>query len=150
MEWWTGGYFKAANHRVFAPPDDQRNHIRCGVYYFSIPNDNVHFKQLTESPVLQRAKDTLKSHFPEGSKTIDAKTFSRARVSKVGKSKMYKEPWGKGERLVEVIGELLVLLHFVLSHVMLDNARGLKLTCQPVSRSHTLVKFRSFLVEVGC
>jgi isopenicillin N synthase-like dioxygenase len=103
MEWWTGGYFKAANHRVFAPPNDQRNHIRCGVYYFSIPNNDVHFQLLSDSPVL--AKAGVQSHFPEGAKTIDAKTFSRARVSKVGKSKLYKEPWGKGERVVEIIGE---------------------------------------------
>lgn len=40
MEFWTGGYFKAANHRVAAPPDDQRNHTRCGVFYFAVPNDD--------------------------------------------------------------------------------------------------------------
>jgi isopenicillin N synthase-like dioxygenase len=40
MEWYTGGYFKAANHRVAAPPDDQRNHTRMGVFYFAVPNDD--------------------------------------------------------------------------------------------------------------
>lgn len=100
MEWWTGGYFKAANHRVTAPPDDQRNHTRCGVFYFSIPNNDVRPNLLTESPVLQKAG--VHAHFDEG-KTIDAKTFSRARVAKVGKSDIYKQPWGKGTKLVEVI-----------------------------------------------
>ena len=102
MEWWTGGYFKAANHRVIAPPDDQRNHIRCGVFYFSIPNDNIRPNTLIDSPVLQRAGVETKM-FEDG-KTIDAKTFSRARVAKVGKSEAYKKPWADGERLVEVIG----------------------------------------------
>lgn len=40
MEWYTGGYFKAANHRVAAPPADQRGHTRCGVFYFAVPNDD--------------------------------------------------------------------------------------------------------------
>ena len=104
MEWWTGGYFRAATHRVSAPPDDQRNHIRCGVFYFSIPNDDVRPNLLTESPVLRKAG--VKAHFEDG-KTIDARTFSRARVSKVGKSDIYKKSWGDGQRLVEVIGEYL-------------------------------------------
>ncbi|WWC58799.1 uncharacterized protein I303_101343 [Kwoniella dejecticola CBS 10117] len=100
MEWWTGGLFKAANHRVFAPPQDQRNHTRCGVFYFSIPNNDVRPDLLVDSPVLQRAG--VKSIFKDG-KNIDALTFSRARVAKVGKSDIYKQPWGAGARLVEVI-----------------------------------------------
>ncbi|ORX39267.1 Clavaminate synthase-like protein [Kockovaella imperatae] len=100
MEWWTGGYFKAANHRVVAPPADQRNHIRCGVFYFSIPNDQVRPNLLTQSPVLRDAG--VKAHF-EHDKTITAREFSRARVAKVGKSNVYKQDWGEGQRLVEVI-----------------------------------------------
>ncbi|OCF41964.1 hypothetical protein I317_04266 [Kwoniella heveanensis CBS 569] len=100
MEWWTGGLFKAANHRVAAPPADQRNHTRCGVFYFSIPNNDVRPDLLVESPVLQKAG--VKSLFKDG-KTIDALTFSRARVAKVGKSDVYKQAWGPGSRLVEVI-----------------------------------------------
>nr|XP_019015136.1 uncharacterized protein I206_01224 [Kwoniella pini CBS 10737]OCF53917.1 hypothetical protein I206_01224 [Kwoniella pini CBS 10737] len=100
MEWWTGGLFKAANHRVFAPPRDQRNHIRCGVFYFSIPNNQVRPDLLIDSPIIKKLG--VKSIFKDG-KNIDALTFSRARVSKVGKSEMYKQPWGAGERLVEVI-----------------------------------------------
>lgn len=52
--------------------------------------------------MLQKAG--VHAHFEEG-KTIDSYTFSKARVAKVGKSEMYKQPWGKGERIVEVIGE---------------------------------------------
>ncbi|WWC58131.1 uncharacterized protein I303_100666 [Kwoniella dejecticola CBS 10117] len=100
MEWWTGGLFKAANHRVAAPPDDQRNHTRCGVFYFSIPNNDVRPDLLTESSVLQEAG--VHSLFKDG-KTIDALTFSRARVAKVGKSEVYKQSWAAGTRLVEVI-----------------------------------------------
>lgn len=39
MEWYTGGLYKAAKHRVHAPPKDQRNHTRLGVFYFNVPND---------------------------------------------------------------------------------------------------------------
>lgn len=81
--------------------DSRRNHTRCGVFYFSIPNNDVRPNLLTQSPVLQRAG--VSAHFEQGM-TIDAKTFSRARVAKVGKSDMYKKAWGKGERVVEVIG----------------------------------------------
>jgi len=59
--------------------------------------------------VLQKAG--VRAHFEEG-KTIDSGTFSRARVAKVGKSAMYKQPWGKGERLVEVIGKLKTLVRW--------------------------------------
>jgi len=55
MDWLTGGFFKAAIHRVAAPPNDQRNHERCGVFYFVVPNDDVFVETQMQSPVLQRA-----------------------------------------------------------------------------------------------
>ena len=102
MEWWTGGLFKAASHRVIGPPDDQRNYIRCGVFYFSIPNDDVRPNTLVESPVLQKAGVAMTF---EPGKEITAREFSRARIAKVGKSEMYKQSWANGAKLVEVIGE---------------------------------------------
>jgi len=56
MAWWTGGYFKAAIHRVVEPPHDQRGRDRCGVFYFCLPNDEVVINTLLrESPVLRNA-----------------------------------------------------------------------------------------------
>ncbi|RSH80761.1 hypothetical protein EHS25_007097 [Saitozyma podzolica] len=94
MEWYTGGYFKAANHRVAAPPDDQRNHTRMGVFYFA-PNT------LMESPVLQQAGVTPTFESPE--KSVTSKVYSQARIANVGKSELYKRQWGDGERVVEVL-----------------------------------------------
>ena len=120
MQWYTGGYFKAANHRVTAPPRDQRNHTRLGVFYFVVPNDDdkvsggfpsldppivddrAQPNTLLESPVLQRAG--VQAVFPPGG-GVTTQAFSRARVAKVGKSEMYKKDWGNGEILTEVIGE---------------------------------------------
>ncbi|GFZ44251.1 hypothetical protein JCM24511_01973 [Saitozyma sp. JCM 24511] len=106
MEWYTGGYFKAANHRVAAPPDDQRNHTRMGVFYFAVPNDddkasNRGPNTLMDSPVLQQAGVTPTFESPE--KSVTSKVYSQARIANVGKSELYKRQWGDGERVVEVL-----------------------------------------------
>lgn len=54
LEFLTGGYYKAARHRVVLPPDDQRKYTRLGSYYFARPNDDVKLVPMVESPVLQR------------------------------------------------------------------------------------------------
>ncbi len=100
MEWYTGGYFKAANHRVAAPPDDQRGHTRCGVFYFSVPNDEERPNTLLDSPVLQRAG--VQRVFENG-KGLSSKVYSQARIARVGKSETYKRQWGDGEVVVEMI-----------------------------------------------
>ncbi|KAF9486256.1 Clavaminate synthase-like protein [Pholiota conissans] len=51
----SGGYYQATIHRVIQPPPDQRQYGRLGVFYFSMPDDNVTLAPLVESPVLQRA-----------------------------------------------------------------------------------------------
>ncbi|KAK4688948.1 hypothetical protein P7C73_g1166, partial [Tremellales sp. Uapishka_1] len=101
MEWYTGGYFKAANHRVSAPPKDQRNHIRLGVFYFVVPNDEERPNTLMESPVLREAG--VQPIFESYEKSLTSKVYSQARISKVGKSELYKKTWGDGEVVVEMI-----------------------------------------------
>ena len=54
MDWLTGGFFKAAIHRVAAPPNDQRNHERCGVFYFVVPNDDVFVSSCPPIPFRQK------------------------------------------------------------------------------------------------
>ncbi|KAH7923385.1 Clavaminate synthase-like protein [Leucogyrophana mollusca] len=54
MEFLTGGYFKSTIHRVTQPPADQHAYDRLGVFYFSMPDDDVQLVPSAESPVLQR------------------------------------------------------------------------------------------------
>ncbi|PIL28654.1 hypothetical protein GSI_08696 [Ganoderma sinense ZZ0214-1] len=54
LEMLSGGYYKAAVHRVFRPPADQRGRTRLGLYYFGYPDDDVRLVPLAESPVLRR------------------------------------------------------------------------------------------------
>ncbi|KAI0703881.1 Clavaminate synthase-like protein [Cerioporus squamosus] len=54
LEMLSGGFYKAAIHRVVQPPPDQRSVTRVGVYYFVVANDPVKLAPLTQSPVLQR------------------------------------------------------------------------------------------------
>jgi isopenicillin N synthase-like dioxygenase len=106
MEFWTGGYYKATVHQgtsnspfsgkiadisVHEPPRDQRNHTRCGVFYFVVPNDDVKINTLLdESPVLRAAG--VKRHFEPGKETTSGH-YSRARISKVGKTSVHKGGW---------------------------------------------------------
>ncbi|EGN97166.1 hypothetical protein SERLA73DRAFT_123949 [Serpula lacrymans var. lacrymans S7.3] len=54
MEFLSGGFYKPTIHRVVQPPKDQRSYSRLGVFYFSLPNDDVRLLPCTDSPVLQR------------------------------------------------------------------------------------------------
>lgn len=55
LEFLSGGYYRATIHRVIKPPQDQRGYPRLGVFYFTMPDDDVKlvpFEQ--ESQVLQK------------------------------------------------------------------------------------------------
>ena len=54
MEMLSGGYYKAAIHRVVQPPSDQRNIARLNVFYFVSADDSVKLAPLADSPVLKR------------------------------------------------------------------------------------------------
>lgn len=54
MEMLSGGFYKAAIHRVIQPPGDQRGCSRLGVFYFANTDDDVPLVPYAESPVLQR------------------------------------------------------------------------------------------------
>lgn len=50
----SGGFYKAAIHRVIQPPGDQRGRPRLGVFYFATTDDEVRLVPYADSPVLQR------------------------------------------------------------------------------------------------
>ncbi|RDX52316.1 Clavaminate synthase-like protein [Lentinus brumalis] len=54
MEMLSGGYYKAAIHRVVQPPGDQRGCTRLGVFYFVLAENDTKLVPLVDSPVLQR------------------------------------------------------------------------------------------------
>ncbi|KAI0341626.1 Clavaminate synthase-like protein [Trametopsis cervina] len=41
LQFLSGGFYTPTIHRVIQPPVDQRGHTRLGVYYFSMPDDDV-------------------------------------------------------------------------------------------------------------
>jgi isopenicillin N synthase-like dioxygenase len=104
MLWWTGDYFKAAIHRVFQPPQDQRGHNRSGVFYFCVPNDDVVINTLLEeSPVLREAGVKM-SHEPENAPT--SKEWSNGRIKITGRNAVWDKT-NKGENVtIEKVGKV--------------------------------------------
>ncbi|PIL28647.1 hypothetical protein GSI_08689 [Ganoderma sinense ZZ0214-1] len=60
MEMLSGGYYKAAIHRVVQPPPDQRGYTRLGLIYFAYANADVKLVPFKESPILQQVGITRK------------------------------------------------------------------------------------------
>lgn len=115
MSWFTGDFFKAAIHRVNAPPKDQRNYERCGVFYFVVPNDDVVCGTQMQSPVLQR--NGIKPR-PDNEVTT-SKVYSQARIKSVGKTPVSMGGHKEGEYKVELVGG--VSMRFSPSHVVLGS-----------------------------
>lgn len=69
------------------PPPDQRNHDRLGVFYFSIPDDELRLDPLMDSPVLQRVgiEDRFKPHNIE---PPVVKEWRMARTAAYGQSEL--------------------------------------------------------------
>ncbi|KAJ5607367.1 hypothetical protein N7537_003986 [Penicillium hordei] len=109
MEWYTGGLYKAAKHRVHAPPKDQRNRTRLGVFYFNVPNDEERPNTLLESPVLQRAGIT-KRIFELGKEPV-SKDYAHARIANTGKTAGWKTAAGTGGVEYDIIGGIKVPLY---------------------------------------
>jgi isopenicillin N synthase-like dioxygenase len=99
MEWWTGGYYKATIHRVVQPPADQRNQDRCGLFYFSVPNDKVRVNTLLdESPVLRAAG--VERRFEPGEEPT-SEMYRAARIGAYGTTDLFtKKSSGVQEEVV--------------------------------------------------
>ena len=87
MQWFTGGYFTAAIHRVVEPPADQLGYDRSGVFYFSVPNGDVVINTaLEQSPVLRKASVQI-AHKPEDAPTSDEWVTGRVKIT--GKATLF-------------------------------------------------------------
>lgn len=89
---------QAAIHRVTAPPSDQRNHTRFGVFYFAVPNDEEVSETLTESPVMQRAG------YRKNTEPASSKVYCEARMLTTGKNKLHNKPIDKNGVAYDVFG----------------------------------------------
>ena len=91
MEMLSGGYYKAAIHRVVQPPADQRNVARLNVIYFVFPNDDVKLAPLVDSPLLKRVGVLRKN--PDG-KIPTMMEWRSARTKAYGVARLEKKDDG--------------------------------------------------------
>ncbi|KAI1614625.1 Clavaminate synthase-like protein [Exophiala viscosa] len=102
MLWWTGNYFKAAIHRVFEPPVDQRGHNRSSVFYFCVPNDKVVINTLLDkSPVLREAGVEM-AHLPKDAPT--SADWSHGRIKITGRNAVWDKKGDGANVTVERVG----------------------------------------------
>lgn len=87
MEFLSGGYYKATIHRVVQPPHDQRGYTRLGVFYFAIPDDDVHLVPVAGSSVLQKCG--IQRRFGD-SDAPTAEVWRKGRTAAYGKSSLTK------------------------------------------------------------
>lgn len=97
LEMLSGGYYKAAIHRVMQPPADQRGHDRLCVFYFATANNDVKLVPFKESPVLQQV-GIVHRCADEDAPTMDQWVRERTKaygstepVSKIGKENVKQE-----------------------------------------------------------
>jgi isopenicillin N synthase-like dioxygenase len=81
LEFLSGGYYRAAIHRVVNPPSDQQGVDRLGFFYFAVASDHVKLDPLVDSPVLKQVGIT--SRFPAG-EAPTAEQWRRARTAAYG------------------------------------------------------------------
>jgi len=99
MEFLSGGYYKATIHRVVQPPEDQHGYPRLGLFYFTMPDDDVLLVPQVESPVLQR---NVKRRFED----VDAPTMEqwrKGRSSRYGQVTLDKRTDGHEQDVVHGI-----------------------------------------------
>lgn len=89
MEFLSGGYYKATIHRVVQPPVDQRGLARLGLFYFTLPNDDVRLVPVSGSAVLEKygVKRAI-----EDDKAPTAESFRKGRIATYGTVKLDKGP----------------------------------------------------------
>ncbi|KXN92322.1 hypothetical protein AN958_08553 [Leucoagaricus sp. SymC.cos] len=105
VEFLTGGYYKPTIHRVRQPPIDQQNKTRVGLLYFASAHDDIVFKPIAESPVIQRA-GALESRLL-GGEFPTAGEYGKARVTAYGGTQPIKQDKMTGID-EEVVGGVLL------------------------------------------
>ena len=100
----SGGFYKAAIHRVVQPPSDQRGCSRLGVFYFATMDDNVRLVPYVDSPVLQRTgiiRKCADEDAPTMGEWMRARTMAYRKEAPVDNEKVKRE--GDGNDTEEVI-----------------------------------------------
>ena len=100
MDFLSGGYYKATIHRVVQPPEDQRGHPRLGLFYFTMPDDDVLLVPHVESPVLQR--EGIKRRFDDAVAPTMGQ-WRRNRLSRVRETKFEVRPDGNEQEVIHGI-----------------------------------------------
>ncbi|KAG6816818.1 hypothetical protein H0H87_002661 [Tephrocybe sp. NHM501043] len=103
LEFLCGKYYPATRHRVAQPPADQRNVPRLGVFYFSMPDDEVKLVPFEDSPVLQKV-GIIRLCDPEVAPTM--KEWRQARTASYGKVAL--KPSGEKNVEEEVVNGVVV------------------------------------------
>ncbi|KAG0696878.1 hypothetical protein DFH29DRAFT_180683 [Suillus ampliporus] len=106
MDFFSGGYYKPTIHRVVQPPEDQRNYDRLGVFYFSMPDDNVRLLPYVESPVLQNVG--IQRRCPDEDAPLCV-TWRKGRTTTYGRSDLKK---GMENNIEEEVIEGIVVKHY--------------------------------------
>lgn len=93
MHFLSGGYFKATIHRVVAPPQDQADYTRLGIFYFALFNKDVSLEPLLQSEVVREAykgKDFWKAAREKGLPIPTAGEWEAERVKRFGQQQAEK------------------------------------------------------------
>ncbi|KAF9457902.1 hypothetical protein BDZ94DRAFT_161967 [Collybia nuda] len=106
LEFLCGGFYPSTRHRVVQPPADQRNIPRLGVFYFSMPDDDVKLFPHGDSPVLQKEGMTL---FSNAENVPDMETWRKARTASYGRAALRP---GKENGVEEEIINGVVVKHY--------------------------------------
>ncbi|KAH9934534.1 Clavaminate synthase-like protein [Epithele typhae] len=99
LEMLSGGFYKAAIHRVVQPPPDQRGRTRLGAFYFSLPDDPVRLVPLAQSPVFSRAGVEVKRRCADADAPTAA-AWRAARVMAYGQTVLTKREGNVEEEVV--------------------------------------------------
>ena len=106
MEFLSGGFYKATIHRVVQPPADQRGYPRLGVYYFSLPDDDVRLVPVHGSPIL--AREGVQRRVPDA-EAPTTEVWRKGRTAAYGTSSLKK---GKEERVEEEYISGVLVKHY--------------------------------------
>ena len=109
MEMLSGGYYKAAVHRVVQPPPDQRGYTRLGLIYFAFTDDDVKLVPVAGSPVLRRVGIARKC---DDAEAPTMKTWGALRAGTYGKSVAPGEPERKAHGVEEEVLNGIVIRHY--------------------------------------
>ncbi|KAJ8508670.1 hypothetical protein ONZ45_g9073 [Pleurotus djamor] len=104
MEFLSGGHYRATIHRVIQPPVDQRPVGRLGLFYFSMPSDDITLNPLDESPVLKRIGIT--KYFEDG-KVPTMADWRKNRTALYGNSELTPSQHEKGVEQEVIQGALV-------------------------------------------